>query len=209
MMTRKNFLKSMAAATAAPALLSQTNKLNLVFILVDDHRFNMMSALGHPWLKTPHLDRLMRAGVRFRNAFVTTSLCSPSRASILTGQYMHAHKVRDNFTPLNPAIPTFPRELQKAGYRTGFIGKWHMGGGSDEALPGFDDWISFRGQGDFFDPLINFNGDRRRVKGYVTDILTEEAGRFIRDNATRPFFLYLSHKAVHHDFQPAPRHRDL
>jgi len=208
-MTRKRFLQTMGAASAAPALLSRPSKRNLILILVDDHRFDMMSGLGHPWLKTPHLDRLMRGGAAFPNAFVTTSLCSPSRASILTGQYMHAHRVRDNFTPLETSIPTFPQLLQRAGYRTGFVGKWHMGGASDERRPGFDHWISFRGQGEYFDPLLNVNGVRRRVKGYVTDILTAEALRFLRGHRGRPFCLYFSHKAVHHDFQPAPRHRDL
>ncbi|MCP5113853.1 MAG: sulfatase-like hydrolase/transferase, partial [bacterium] len=204
-MTRRTFLASTATA---PALLSQATRRNLVFILTDDHRHDFFGGM-HAWLRTPHLDRFRTAGAQFRNAFVTTSLCSPSRASILTSQYMHAHKVRDNFTPLNRDIPTFPAEFQRAGYRTAFIGKWHMGGASDEARPGFDHWISFRGQGDFFDPTVNFNGDRRQVEGYVTDILTDEAERFLKASHPRPFCLFLSHKAVHHDFQPAPRHRDL
>jgi len=111
-MTRKSFLKSMAAVAAAP-LLAQTRKRNLVFILTDDHRFDMMSCLGHPWLKTPHLDRLAQGGVLFQNAFVTTSLCSPSRASILTGQYVHAHGVTDNVTRLPSRLTTFPQVLQR------------------------------------------------------------------------------------------------
>jgi len=210
--TRRAFLGSLAAGGAAPLVkASETPKRNLIFILVDDHRWDMMSAMGHPWLKTPHLDRLAGNGVSFDNAFVTTSLCSPSRASILTSQYMHAHGVRDNFSPLDSSIPIFPGELRRAGYRTGFVGKWHMGGASDEARPGFDHWVSFRGQGDFFDPTLNVNGDRRKAAGYTTDILTEEATRFLRaaGRAKEPYCLYLSHKAVHHDFQPAPRHRDL
>ena len=209
MTTRRSFLQSLASAAAAPAVLSAAPKRNLVFILTDDHRWDMFGATGHPWLRTPELDRFRQGGVAFDNAFVTSSLCSPSRASILTSLYMHSHGVRDNFTPLNPSLPTFPRLLQDAGYRTAFLGKWHMGGATDERRPGFDDWISFRGQGEFFNPTINFNGDRRRVDGYVTDILTGEATRFIRDNRSRPFCLYLSHKAVHHDFQPAPRHAGL
>ena len=206
-MTRRAFVGS--ALAAAPAIRAAPRRRNIVFVLVDDHRFDCAGAFGHPWLKTPHLDRLVRGGVHFRNAFVTTSLCSPSRASMLTGQYMHAHKVVDNFTPLDPSLATFPVLLQQAGYRTGFIGKWHMGGASDEARPGFDHWVSFFGQGRYFDPEINFNGSRRTVNGYITDILAEEATRFLRQNASRPFLLYLSHKAVHYEFQPAPRHRDL
>ncbi len=207
-MTRKTFLKTVAGAAAAPYVAKpQARRRNLVFILSDDHRYDMMSAMGHPWLKTPHLDRMLKQGAHLKNAFVTTSLCSPSRASILSGQYMHAHRVMDNSTPLTKGLPTFPEELQKAGYRTGFVGKWHMGGASDEPRPGFDHWISFRGQGAYFDPLLNFNGSRRKVEGYTADILTQQALSYIRENKDRPFLLYLSHKSVHDNFSPAPRHK--
>lgn len=197
---------------AAPALLLQRPRpRNIVFILTDDHRYDFIGALGHPWLQgqTPHMDRLVNNGVHFRNAFVTSSLCSPSRASILTGQYMHAHRVFDNFSPLPANLPTFPQLLQKAGYRTGFFGKWHMGGDSDERQPGFDDWLSFRGQGDYRNPQINHNGTRRQASGYMTEILTAEARRFLQQPASRPFCLYLSHKAVHFPFQPPPRYASL
>jgi N-acetylglucosamine-6-sulfatase len=205
-MTRRDFL----AAPALPAVLSQAGKRrSLIFILTDDHRFDVMSCAGHPFVRTPHLDRLAKRGVLFENAFVTTSLCSPSRASILTGQYVHAHGVTDNITPLPPRLQTFPQMLQKHGYRTALIGKWHMGGDSDEPRPGFDRWISFRGQGRYYDPVLNTDGVRREVKGHVTDILTEEALRFIEENRSRPFLLYLGHKAVHADFQPAQRHKNL
>ncbi|MGH9661594.1 MAG: sulfatase-like hydrolase/transferase, partial [Bryobacteraceae bacterium] len=152
-MTRRHLL---AGGAAAPALLAQSRRRNLVFILTDDHRHDFIGALGHPWLAghTPHLDRLLAGGVHFRNAFVTSSLCSPSRASILTGLYMHAHGVADNFTPLPPRLPTFPQLLREGGYRTAFIGKWHMGGASDEPRPGFDHWVSFRGQGEYRNPEI-------------------------------------------------------
>jgi len=197
---------------AAPALLLQRARpRNIVFILTDDHRYDFIGALGHPWLQgqTPHMDRLVDNGVHFRNAFVTSSLCSPSRASILTGQYMHAHRVFDNFSPLPAHLPTFPQLLQKAGYRTGFLGKWHMGGDSDERQPGFDEWLSFRGQGDYRNPQINHNGTRRQAGGYMTEILTAEARRFLQPRASRPFCLYLSHKAVHFPFQPPPRYASL
>jgi len=205
-MTRKDFLR---AAAAAPALLSQAKKRNLVFILSDDHRYDVMGCAGHPFVKTPHLDRLARGGVLLRNAFATTALCSPSRASILTGQYVHAHGVTDNVTPLPAGLTTFPQVLQQQGYRTALIGKWHMGGDSDEPRPGFDRWVSFRGQGQYNDPVINFDGQRRKAPGYVTDILSEEAQRFIEQNTGRPFLLYLAHKAVHADFFPAERHQNL
>jgi N-acetylglucosamine-6-sulfatase len=207
-MLRRDFLTSVAAA---PAVQTRAIRRNIVFILTDDHRYDFFGAAGHHWLKghTPHIDRLAREGTLFRNAFVTTSLCSPSRASILTGQYMHAHGVRDNFTPLNSSIPIFPQLLRDNGYRTAFIGKWHMGGESDEPRPGFDHWFSFRGQGEYADPHINRNGVRERMRGNMTDILTSEARTFMRANASRPFCLYLSHKAVHAPFQPPERHANL
>jgi len=190
-------------------LSAQSKRRNVVFILCDDHRYDMMGCMGHPWLKTPNLDRLRAGGALFKNAFVTTSLCSPSRASILTSQYMHAHGVKDNFTPLPAKLATFPELMQKSGYRTAFLGKWHMGGDSDEPRPGFDHWISFRGQGEYWNPEMNFNGKRRKVTGYVTDLLTDEAKTFIQSNSNKPFMLYLSHKAVHSPFQPHPRHQKL
>ncbi|MEZ5351349.1 MAG: sulfatase [Bryobacteraceae bacterium] len=205
-MTRRQIL---AGAALAPALLSQTRKRNLIFILSDDHRYDMMSCMGHPWLKTPHLDRMVRGGVMFDNAFVTTSLCSPSRACVLTGQYAHAHGVTDNITQLPKSLLTFPQVLQKHGYRTAYMGKWHMGGDTDEQQPGFDRWVSFRGQGEYWDPTINFDGDRKKVKGYMTDIITEESVKFIEQNKSRPFMMYVGHKAVHADFYPADRHKDL
>lgn len=208
-MNRRQFL---GTAAAAPALLAQQNrKRNIVFVLCDDHRFDFIGAMGHPWLKghTPNLDRLLGGGIHFQNAFVTSSLCSPSRASILTSLYMHKHKVYDNFSPFPKDLDTFPQLLKKSGYRTGFIGKWHMGGDSDAPQPGFDHWVSFRGQGDYQNPRINKNGTSNQVNGYMTDILTGEASRFIRDNASQPFCLYLSHKAIHYPFQPHPRHANL
>ncbi len=210
-MIRREFLKAAAAICAAPAIRAQPARRNIVFILADDHRHDFIGALGHPWLKghTPHLDRMAQRGVRFRNAFVTTSLCSPSRASILTGLYMHSHGISDNFSQLNPSLPTFPQRLQKSGYRTAFLGKWHMGGAGDEPQPGFDHWLSFRGQGEYQNPEINLNGVRQRAQGNMTGILTGAALRFMGENASRPFCLYLSHKAVHSPFQPLEQHSRL
>jgi len=204
-MNRRQFL----ATSSVLAAQSTGKKRNIVFILVDDHRYDAMGCAGHPWLKTPGLDRLAANGAHFQNAFVTTSLCSPSRASILTGLYMHAHKVEDNFSPLDDKLPTFPSLLQKAGYRTGFFGKWHMGGDSDEKRPGFDDWFSFFGQGQYENPPVNDNGVRKKETGNITDILTERACRFIDSNASKPFCLYLSHKGVHFPFEPSARHKKL
>jgi N-acetylglucosamine-6-sulfatase len=117
--------------------------------------------------------------------------------------------VLDNVTALRSDLPTFPQLLQKQGYRTALIGKWYMGGDSDDPRPGFDHWVSFRGQGLYNDPVLNINGRRDKVPGYVSDLLTSHAIDFLRANSARPFMLYLSHKAVHADFFPAERHKNL
>ncbi len=195
-----------------PERLPGAKPRNVILILVDDHRYDAMSFLGHPLAETPHLDSLARNGVHVKNALVTTSLCSPSRASILTGLYTFRHRVIDNNRPIPKGTVYFPQYLQQAGYATGFFGKWHMGGEGDQPQPGFDRWVSFRGQGEYLPPNPNYtlNVDGRRVKqqGYITDELTDYAVDFIRqqDPAKKPFFIYLSHKAVHANFTPAARH---
>jgi len=185
-----------------------SGKRNIIFFLVDDMRYDAMSCAGHPFLKTPAIDALAATGVHFRNAFVTTSLCSPSRASFLTGLYAHNHNILDNTTLLDPATPTFPRLLQGAGYKTAFVGKWHMGGSSDEPRPGFDYWASFRGQGNFFGNKFNINGEHVQIDEYVSDSITRLSLDWLRKNHDQPFMLYMSHKAVHGLFEPAKRHKD-
>jgi N-acetylglucosamine-6-sulfatase len=197
------------ALTSLPAPSVAADKPNIVFVLVDDLRYDAMSCAGHPFLKTPHLDALAEAGVRFRNAFVTTSLCSPSRATFLTGLYAHHHKVLDNATLMNPNLPTFPKLLQQAGYKTAFFGKWHMGGSTDKPRPGFDHWASFRGQGSYVKNRFNIDGEHKVIEGYISDVLTDMAADWLRANHDGPFMVYLSHKAVHGWFKPAPRHEDL
>jgi len=191
-----------------PVKLPGAKPRNVVFILSDDHRYDAMSFLGHQFAKTPVMDSLAANGVHLKNALVTTALCSPSRASILTGLYTFRHRVIDN----NRAIPAgtiyFPQYLQKAGYATGFIGKWHMGGESDEPQPGWDHWVSFRGQGNYLPPspgyTLNVDGKRVPQKGYITGELTDYAIEWLKQQkpAEKPFFLYLSHKAVHANFTP-------
>jgi N-acetylglucosamine-6-sulfatase len=194
---------------------------NVIIVLSDDHRYDFMGFMpGAPrWLRTPAMDRMAAEGAHVRNAFVTTALCSPSRASILTGQYAHRHGVVDNTSPIPPGTVFFPQHLQRAGYRTAYVGKWHMGedAGSDQPREGFDHWVSFRGQGVYENPLLNVNGEQVRREGYTTDLLTDLALEWLRtQRATagpaagaqaRPFFLVLAHKAVHAEFVPAPRHR--
>ena len=183
---------------------------NVIFILVDDLRHDVFGFAGHPWVETPNIDALARNGVRMPNAFVTTALCSPSRASILTGQYAHRHRVVDNNNPVPPGTIFFPQYLQRAGYDTAFIGKWHMGGASDAPQRGFDRWISFRGQGTYLPGKNGLNIDGKQVpqRGYITDELTDYALDWLKERKReRPFFLYLSHKAVHSEFVPAERHK--
>lgn len=186
---------------------------NVVFILTDDHRFDFMGFTGKiPWLKTPNMDRLYKGGAWFKNAFVTTALCSPSRASILTGAYSHVHTIVDNVAPEPGNLIYFPEYLQKAGYQTGFFGKWHMGNDDDYPRPGFNHWESFKGQGVYYNPVLNIDG--RQVSygdsTYITDLLTEHALDWLKGrDKSKPFFLYLSHKAVHMPLAPAKRHRGM
>ena len=200
-------------AGIAPAVLrgAPLRRRNIIFILTDDHRYDAFGFLKpQPFLETPHLDSLARDGVHFRNAFVTTALCSPSRASILTARYAHHHRIVDNNTAIPKGTLFFPQLLQAAGYATGFFGKWHMGGESDDPQPGFDRWISFRGQGSYLPIKDGLNIDGRRVpqRGYITDELTGYALEWLEARKPdQPYFLYLGHKAVHADFVPAERHK--
>jgi arylsulfatase A-like enzyme len=200
------------ASAEKEAAASSARPLNVVFILSDDHRYDYMGFMGRvPWLETPHMDRMAREGAHIRNAFVTTSLSSPSRASILTGMYSHAHRVVDNSAPLPPGLTFFPEYLRQAGYRTAFFGKWHMGNDSGAPQPGFHHWEGFRGQGEYYNPRINTNGEwvAYQDSTYVTDLLTEHAIDFMEKQQSdgKPFFVYLSHKGVHDNFAAAPRHR--
>lgn len=182
---------------------------NIIFILSDDHRWDHLSNMGHPFLMTPNLDRLASEGVHFTNAFVTTSLCSPSRASFLTGQYAHRHGVKNNLTPWNDRQMTFLEVLKKAGYRTAFIGKWHMPGRLPEltgkAVDHFVTFTAQEGQGQYFDCPLIVNGVKTPRQGkYITEDLTDLAIDFVRRERNNPFCLYLAHKAVHHQFLPPP-----
>lgn len=185
---------------------------NIIFILSDDHRYDFMGFTGKvPFLETPAMDKMATEGIHFRNAFVTTALCSPSRASILTGQFSHHHGVVDNQSPIADSVMFFPQYLQDAGYNTAFIGKWHMGHASSEPRKGFDHWISFRGQGKYYNPTLNINGEEKSYgdSTYITDLLTNLALDYLKERSQsgQPFFMYLSHKGVHSEFYPAKRHR--
>lgn len=180
---------------------------NIVFVLCDDLRADCLGVAGHPHLKTPHIDRLAREGVHFRNAFCTTSLCSPSRASILSGLYAHAHGVVNNFTEYPTELASFPRRLQAAGYETAYLGKWHMGEENDGKRPGFDYFVTHKGQGKYFDNEFNFDGaERRIVPGYYTTVVTDLALDWLALPREKPFLLMLGHKAPHSFYEPEPKY---
>jgi N-acetylglucosamine-6-sulfatase len=156
------------------------------------------------------MDAMARGGVYLKNAFVTTSLCSPSRASIFTGKYAHQHRIVDNNTAIPAGTVFYPSYLQKAGYKTAFFGKWHMGNTDDQPQPGFDRWVSFKGQGSYLPEKNGLNVDGRHVpqKGYITDELTDYTLDWIKQQPKdQPYFVHLAHKAVHSEFIPPDRYK--
>lgn len=211
-----------------PAVRGDTvaERPNIVVVLVDDLRWDELGCSGHPFVRTPNIDRIASQGARFRNAFCTTPLCSPVRACLLTGLHTHHHGVLDNtdHSEQSHRLRTFPLALQQSGYSTAYVGKWHMGN-DDTARPGFDHWVSMKGQGTSFDPKLNINGERRTFTGHTTDVLNAQAIEFVKQPRQRPFCLYIAHKALHPEltqrddgsitdpkaaqFLPAKRHRDL
>lgn len=198
--------------TAKAAIGNNANadeRMNVIFILSDDHRYDFMGFTGKvPWLKTPNMDRMASEGVHFENAFVTTALCSPSRASILTGLFSHSHTIIDNQAPDPGNLTYFPEYLQDAGYQTSFFGKWHMGSHDDKPQPGFDHWESFKGQGVYYNPTLNINGTRTKYQDstYIGELLTDHTLEWLDNrDKSKPFFTYLSHKAVHALFKPAKK----
>jgi N-acetylglucosamine-6-sulfatase len=224
-MRRREFLAGAGPAVSA-ARAAAHGRPNIVVVLMDDLRWDELHCTGHPFALTPNIDRLAAEGVLFRNAFVTTPLCSPSRACFLTGQYTHGHGITDNTdrSPASHRLSTFPQALQANGYETAFIGKWHMGV-DDTPRPGFDHWVGFPGQGTYFDPVLNVDGRRVKETGHTTDILTRYAVDLLSRPRSNPLCLWLPHKAVHPEitqladgsitdpnggeFVPAERHKPL
>ena len=194
-------------ATQSLRAAENAKRPNVVFILTDDQRWDCVGTAAKPLLgiKTPHLDRLAAEGVNFANSFITTSLCSPSRASFLSGLYAHSHGVVNNFTDYPHDLPSYPRQLKKAGYETAYIGKWHMGEDDDSRRPGFDYWITHKGQGKYYDTTFNINGERKEVPGYYTTRVTDMAIDWLKQPHDKPFLLILGHKAPHGPFVP---HKD-
>jgi arylsulfatase A-like enzyme len=181
---------------------------NVLFVLCDDLRQDALGCYGSEHVKTPNIDRLAKEGVLFQNSFCTTSLCSPSRASILSGLYAHTHGVTNNFTEYPTAMESFPQVLQKAGYATAYIGKYHMGEENDEPRPGYDYFVTHKGQGKYFDTEFNFHGQKREVvKGYYTTVVTDLTLDWLKkQDSAKPWCMFLGHKAPHSFYTPEPKY---
>ncbi|MCM8536379.1 MAG: sulfatase [Lentisphaeraceae bacterium] len=185
---------------------------NVVFILTDDQRGDAVGYHQNPLLgiNTPSINKIAAEGVRFDNMYVTTSLCSPSRAAFLSGTYTHTHKVYDNFTDYPHALKSFPLLLQKEGYKTAWIGKWHMGENDDSKRPGFDYWITHKGQGKYWDTTFNVNGERKEIPGYYAHNVTDMAVDYLNKvDKSKPFALVVGHKAPHGPFIPEPKYKKI
>ncbi|MDQ3652508.1 MAG: sulfatase [Acidobacteriota bacterium] len=178
---------------------------NIVFIMTDDHAAHAISAYGSKINRTPHIDRLARDGMRFTNCFVTNSICTPSRAAILTGKYSHMNGV-PVFNRFDGSQPHLAKYFQAAGYHTSVIGKWHLG--SDPT--GFDYWNILPGQGVYHDPVLIEMNQRKQHSGYATDIITDLSLEFIKNRPKdKPFFLMYHHKAPHRPWQPDEKHAQM
>jgi arylsulfatase A-like enzyme len=178
---------------------------NVLMIFCDDLTMQAISAYGHPLklLETPAMDRLARQGMLFERCLVPNSICGPSRAVILTGKYSHLNGFFQNGDRFDGTQQTFPKLLQRAGYQTAIVGKWHL-----ETDPtGFDHWHILPGQGQYYNPPMIRNGERVTHRGYTTDIITDLSLEWLRQrDPAKPFLLMTQHKAPHGEFAPALRH---
>ena len=206
MIRRLVVLLLLCCATAAQA----ADRPNIVFIFTDDHAPHAIGAYDGIYKKinpTPNIDRLAREGVLFQNSFCTNSICGPSRAVILTGKHSHLNGFRQNGDRFDGSQRTFPKLLQKAGYQTAMIGKWHLT--SDPQ--GFDYWQVLPGQGDYYNPAFKTAEGRVEIEGYCTDIVTDLALQWLQEgrDEDKPFMLMCQHKAPHRCWMPPLRHLNL
>ena len=199
----------LAAATVCGRTAAQERKPpNLLFLFSDDHAVQAIGAYGSRINQTPNLDRIADQGAVFLNSFCANSICGPSRANILTGKHSHINGFRRNGDRFDGSQVTFPKLLQKAGYQTAMLGKWHLN--SDPT--GFDYWEVLPGQGNYYNPeLLQMDGSRKRYQGYVTDLITDQALGWLKAgrDPEKPFLLMCQHKAPHRNWSPAPRHLSL
>lgn len=186
------------------------NRPNIVFVMSDDHAAHAISAYGSRVNSTPHIDRLAQEGARLDSVYCTNSICTPSRASILTGTYSHVNGACSIYSQFDYRVPTFVDVLQEAGYRTGLFGKWHLGTAEKSNPRGFDEWKIFPDQGEYIDPVMYGPAGEEQVEGYATDIVTDLSIDFLRETpADQPFCLLVHHKAPHRPWVPHPRYDDL
>jgi arylsulfatase A-like enzyme len=193
-----------ATLTVLHAADAPARKPNFLFLYTDDQRWDAMGVVQReqgekarfPWFKSPGMDRLAAEGVRFRNAFVTLSLCAPSRAAFLTGRYNHANGITNNGTPFPADAVTHATLLRAAGYKTAYIGKWHMGDQKGQR-PGFDYSASFVGQGGYQNFPFEINGVSTPTKGWIDDVSTDYAIEWMRQNKAAPFSMVIGFKSPH------------
>lgn len=183
---------------------------NILFIMSDDHASHAISAYGSRINETPHIDRLAREGMVFKNCFCTNSICAPSRATILTGTHTHINGVKTLEVPFDGRQQTFPKILQANGYSTAIIGKWHLGHGGISDPTGFDYWNVLPGQGFYHNPEMIEMGEKKVVEGYATDIITDLSIQWMKNrDKDKPFMLMCHHKAPHRPWEPDEKHRTM
>ena len=214
--TRRQFLKAVGSVSASVAALRilpsvvaigqiaqrPRKQPNIIFIMTDDHASHALNCYGSRINKTPNLDRLAKEGMLFKNCFCTNSICAPSRAVILTGKYSHINGVIDNRKTFDGSQQTFPKLLQKAGYETAVIGKWHL-----KSNPtGFDYWNVLPDQGTYYNPVMIEMGQQKKYTGYTTDIITDHCLKWLKEHkGNKPFLLMYHHKAPHREWEPGPK----
>ena len=183
---------------------------NIIFIMSDDHAAQAISAYGFGLNKTPRIDSLARKGALLNHCYVTNSICTPSRAAILTGTHNHINGVTTLSTPINNTLPHVAKHLKFGGYQTALVGKWHLGEGKDHCPTGFDFWSVVHGQGEYFDPPMTENGKDITEIGYTTDIITDKCVDWIESrDRNKPFFLMCHHKAPHRPWEYHPKYDSL
>ena len=186
-----------------------TNQPNILFIMADDHSAKAISSYNGGINKTPNIDRIAKEGMKFNHCYVTNSICTPSRATILTGTYNHVNGVTTLNTHFNNRLPHVAKHLQTGGYQTAIVGKWHLGEGKNHEPTGFDYWSVLPGQGEYFDPFMIEMGQTMEVPGYVTDIITQKSLHWLENrDPDKPFFLMCHHKAPHREWEPHPKTKD-
>ena len=218
-MNRRKFLKTLGAGAAGLAACgvagrgaraAAAKRPNILFVYCDDHAYQSISAYGSKINETPNIDRLARDGMRFDECYVTNSICGPMRAVVLTGKYSHLNGMYRNGVEFDQDQQTFPKLLQKAGYQTAIVGKYHLGHKKDPQ--GFDYYEILIGQGPYYNPLMIKKGEGRvKHTGYTTDIITDLALGWLKTgrDAGKPFMLMYQHKAPHRSWEPGPKHLTL